>query len=321
MREFIGVRGLHNIVVEDLKKDLLFFDRLYIIGLNEVLFEISNADSRRIARPYIDFIIYDFYRRFYSEVKNVSEYLEYLINELKYLIDQGKVILNYKEVIPHFDADQLKSCFDLSTKISNYALNTKPKIENEIGFTNFISLMHELSIRQKTYYIDQNKDVDAYPIIEKFTPINELETKKQEIIKIAINNIPLPDDKTSWEQIFDFKNDPESKNNLLGLKTWINKIAKSNLNIKECEEEFEYLLNKYDRAIKLHKLKMQSSILETVIVGGAELLENIAKLKLGKIANSIFKARREQIELMEVELKSEGSELSYLLKTRNEFNK
>jgi hypothetical protein len=321
MRELIGVRGLHNIILEDLKRDFLIFDKIYIIGLKEVLFDIKEEKSHLIVRPYIDFIVYDFYRSLYANNKKVPEYIHYMLNEMEYLIDQGKIVLDYHEVIPKFNTEQIKPCFEASSRISNYALKTKPQINNVDDYATFISLIHELSVREKTYYMNQNIDVEAYPIIEKFTTIKELETKKQIIAIFAINKFPIPDENTSWEQIFDFKNDPESIGSLMGLKAWINKISKSNLDINECVEEFEYLSYEYEKSIKLHKLKMQNSIFETTIVSGTELIENIAKLKLGKIAKSLFKARKEQIELMEIELKSAGSELSYIIKANKEFKK
>jgi hypothetical protein len=320
LRELIGVRGLHNITVEDLKRDFLIFDKIFIVGLKEYLIDINKENSHKIARPYIEYIIYDFYRNL-GNLKNIPEYIKYMTNEFEWLLEKNKLILDYHDFLPDFRNLDIKPHFEVSKKISDFALNYSKNITNlsNFDYSNFISLIHELSIREKTAWINLNEDFDAYPIIENFSPIDELETKKHLIFKTVLNKFPIPDESTSWEQIFEFKEDSESNTSLLGLRNWVNDISKSNLNVKESEEKLEYLLQKYEKSIKLHKLKVSNSSLETVVVGGAELIENIAKLKLSKIAKKLFKAKKEQIELMEIELKSEGSELSYIIKTNKEF--
>lgn len=58
---------------------------------------------------------------------------------------------------------------------------------------------------------------------------------------------------------------------------------------------------------------------ETVLPVGAEFIENIVKLNLGKAAKQLFTFKHRQIDLMEAEIKSPGSEVAYILHSREKF--
>jgi len=135
-----------------------------------------------------------------------------------------------------------------------------------------------------------------------------------------LEDFPIVDiNLVDWEQIFDFKNDPETYNSIWGLRNWITNISKSNKSISEIEEEYRFLKYKYEQAIKIHKLKTSNSVFQTTLQTGSELLENIAKLKLRKLSDLLFKFKESKISLMESELKSEGNQFSYLFKVKEKF--
>jgi hypothetical protein len=322
MKELIGVTSLDRVIVEDLKRYFLIFDKLYIVGVNEWLFEVHNKDAERKARPFIDQMIYMFWKDLSN--REIGEYQKYLTNELHLLIEQGKIILDDREIAPRYDgSDYFTPVRENSHRLSDYAFKYVDKYkENSVkfDFLEYISLFHELSVRNSSLWMNLNKDTEVYPLIEKFTPIKELETKKQVVFRNTLNKILLPSASSSWENIFEFKNDKDSYGSLLGLKNFVNEVSNSNLNLSEIEEKIEYLLYKYEKALELHKIKTSVSTLEILIVGGAELIEDIAKLKLGKIAKGLFNIGKHQMDLLEVELKSEGSELSYITKVNKKFN-
>ena len=57
MKKMVGIRGLHTLLVEDLKRDLLFFDKLYIVGLKELKFEVYEKLPYKKVRTFKDFTI------------------------------------------------------------------------------------------------------------------------------------------------------------------------------------------------------------------------------------------------------------------------
>lgn len=318
MKELIGVCSLDKIIVEDLKRYFLFFDKLHIVGAKEWLFDVHNKDAVRIARPFINQIIFMFWNDL--NTSKIGEYQKYLTSELHWLVEQGKIILDDREIAPKYDgSDFFNDVRENSRKLSEYAFDyvEKSKNNNKQSYVEIISLFHELSLRDSNIWMNLNENYESYPLIEKFTPIKEIESKKQLVLRNTISKLPMPGPKVDWESIFEFKNDKDSFGSLLGLKNFINEVSNSTLSLTEIEEKTEYLLFKYEKALELHKIKTTSSILEMLIVGSAELIENVAKLKFGKIAKDLFSLRKSQIELLELELKSEGSELSYISKAKN----
>jgi hypothetical protein len=322
MKELIGVCSLDKIIVEDLKRNFLIFDKLYIIGAKDWLFDIHNKEEDRVARPFIEQCIYMFWKDL-TKIE-LGEYQKYLTNELHWLVEQGKIILDNRKITPKLTNYEFNKHFEIRKRLSDYAfkyVNRSKSDSKKYDYIEFVSLVHELSLRSSANWMALNNEVEVYPIIDKYTPIKELETKKQNVFRSVLKKLPMPDDSSPWEAIFEFKNDESSYGSLIGLKNWINEISISNLSMNEIEDKLEYLLYKYEKALKLHEIKSNSSILEILIVGGAETIENVAKLKLGKIAKGFFKIGKDKIELMETELKSEGSELSYITKTNKKFKK
>lgn len=139
------------------------------------------------------------------------------------------------------------------------------------------------------------------------------------VIGIVLKNLPVPSQQTPWEQILEYRGDPDSKSKFLALRDWTTKVAKSNLSNREIEDNLEYLLDQYSRHLDLHKMKTTRSTLETVVVTTAELLENLITIKWSKAASLLFSIRKRKIELMEAESSSPGREVAFIRKAQMTF--
>ena len=69
----------------------------------------------------------------------------------------------------------------------------------------------------------------------------------------------------------------------------------------------------------IQKLKVQKGILETVIVGAAEALENFAKMKWSKLAQMPFDVSKKRVELLSAEFSAPGREIAYLEHAKSTF--
>ncbi|MBA2732392.1 MAG: hypothetical protein H0U54_05825 [Acidobacteria bacterium] len=162
--------------------------------------------------------------------------------------------------------------------------------------------------------------LDAFPLFypERFPRVGQI-ANKADVILIVVNALPVPDEKTSWEQIIEYRSDPESFGKFLALRCWMTEVAKSNLSIREVEESLEWLLYDYQRHLKLHKMKVNIEAFETMLTVGAEFLENLVKINWGKAAKLLFTFKHRKVELLEAEIKSPGSEVAYILESRKQF--
>ncbi|NGY38987.1 hypothetical protein FQU23_015935 [Flavobacterium sp. XN-5] len=332
MNELIGFKNINRISdINQLKRELLLFDKLFIVGYNEyqeVFHDRGFNNTNELLEkkgliPLNDFIIYQgyiFMKEKINELGGVEKYYEttktpdreFRNQNLEYLFEQGKLISDYSKLEKNSDYHKTYSKFSplLEQKIK---LSTERKIDDYFDLCN---LSHDL----KTRIVTSSTKIQRSTLITCESSIYNVESLtplKEQVYNLILEDFPIIEVKNlSWEQIFDFKSDPESYNSIWSLRNWISKISSSAKNISEIEEEYRELKYKYEQSIKIHKLKTSSSVFQTTIQTGAELLENIARLKFSKVADLLFKFRENQISLMENELKAEGNQLSYLFKMK-----
>lgn len=336
MNELIGLRNINSLNgLDDIKRELLFFDKIFIVGLfewKEVIEQQLFDGQRSILEKkglisLNDFIIYQgliamnenvkesfgSWDAYYEKTK--TEDLEFRNQNLEYLAEEGKVIFDYKQLA---NGNKYGDIHKQITPIIQSKMNDEKTLTMS-GFFDLCNLCHDL----KTRILSTSYDESKFTVIPSSSSIYEIENitnVKAETYNLILEDFPIVKvENLAWEQIFDFKNDPDTYNSIWGLRNWITNISKSNKSINEIEEEYRHLKYKYEQAIKIHKLKTSSSVFQTSIQTGAELIENVAKLRLKKVSDLLFKFKENKISLMESELKSEGNQLSYLFKVKEKF--
>jgi len=166
------------------------------------------------------------------------------------------------------------------------------------------------------------KGIDAFPLNYNEELPSELPVaNKADVIRIVIKALPIPDANTPWEQVVEYRSDPNSFEKIFALRQWINQTAKAGLSQREVQDNLEWLVFDYERHLKLHKLKTNPGAFETIVTVGAEFLESLAKVNWAKAARLLFTFKHRKVELLEAEMQSPGSEVAYILETRNQFEK
>lgn len=311
------------------------FDRVFIVGLEEwkEIFEKQSFDNTKSLIqqkgliPLNDFIIYsgllemnerikkDFGNLDNYYEKNKNEDLEFRNSNIDYLINEGKIIFEYDDVKNSISDSKIYT--KIRPIIEKRLVDTESK--SVYDFFNLCDLCHDLKVRILSSQFDESKYL-AIPCESSIYNIEGITNKKQDTFQLILEDFPIINiDKLPWEDIFNFRNDTEITNSIWGLRNWISNISKTQKNISEIEEEYRYLKSKYEKAIKIHKLKTSNSIFQTSIQTSVELIENIAKLNLRKASDLFFKFKENKISLLETELKSEGSQFSYLFKIHDKF--
>lgn len=265
--------------IRDLKRQLLLFDK--IIWPREWI-DITNAEfekSIRITSERNPEIEWLIERGFLEECEISFENMNQYLKELEFFNDY-----------PKWDQKRLTT------------------------------IVSEFYLRAFTLYVNENNYIESTPILSKNCFKNRTNiTKNEKVVGVIIKNLPFPDEMTPWEQIMDFKKDQDNKNNLIALKRWINKISRGDLNVHETEDEVEYLIKNFEKKIKYHNIKKRNFILKTFINVPLEILENIIKIKWGKISDSLFSIIEARLELLEAESMIEGRELAYIVEAKDTF--
>lgn len=282
--------------IQSLKQQALFFDKIGILNLEDCL-------------------EYDL------DIPNEQ------IQELQWLIEKGLIynINDNLEGLPHTKTTRALSQLGLisSARISQLKEDIYKADSSAMMEWDFATSMFEtVYLRLLAVKIELSGEANAVPLIPFSNYIHiPVETKKIDVIRVSVKKLPAPDENTPWEKILEYRNDTEAQNNLLALRRWIRQFGKEELSAGEIEEELEVLINEYQKYMTLHNIKSTASIWESVIKVSLEAMENIATLKFSKLADILFTAKKQKIDLMEAEINAPNKEIAYIVKTNEEFNK
>lgn len=314
MREFVGVKSfLEFSISPSLKREALIFNRIAIPDLCNWL---------RVAReiPAIPAFVLTS-RDFLNELDWLREQgiafeiraqpCKQKISDEEYtnvLLQEDDIHKRLKEVGPPPYIEEIDSNSDAETLFKAFtpvALNFKAQ-----------------AVRARRLSIELTKlsNQDAYPI-SLFNSFTEAQTqsRKHDVVQLSLRALPVPDDSTPWEQIIEYRSDPDSKSKFLALRHWMSKVARAELPPAELEEEIEVLIDQYQQHMRVHRMKTNARMLETVLITGAEMLAGLVSHKWSKAAQALLSINTRQVALLEGELTSPGRELAYIVKAREKF--
>ncbi|MCX5658074.1 MAG: hypothetical protein NTZ48_07665 [Candidatus Omnitrophica bacterium] len=262
--------------------------------------------------------------------KPLPSSLRFIYDQLYWLEEQGLIFQIkrgdfFSEIAPKINSDDNELINKINDELMdwyvssfryNILISKPPRNETAIHEFSF----YKLCLRLFCNNYEENKLVRSSPILLNSRFDNMfLKNEKQTVVSMTINKLPLPSDATPWEQIIDYKNDPENHQDLLALRRWIRKISFENLNINEFNEEIEYLMNEYKKHMQFHKMKANFETIETIIKAPLEIVEDIATFRFSKLADPLFSVRKRQMALIEAERTAPGREISYIIKAKKQF--
>jgi hypothetical protein len=140
-----------------------------------------------------------------------------------------------------------------------------------------------------------------------------------DVVTIILEGIPQPSEQASLEQILSFRDDRDSKDRLLALRSWMLKAVSKPTPEKDLIEELDYLKAEYRRHMDLAKMKVDLVAWEATVVTASNSIGNAIKFGWGDIAKGKFILKHRKVDLLEAESKAPGREISYLVKAEDEF--
>lgn len=140
---------------------------------------------------------------------------------------------------------------------------------------------------------------------------------RTDVLQVVLEDFPIPDESVAWEQILDYRRDPESRRRLQWLRTWMKRVAEAERTERELREEYEELLFAFRDLMRLHRMKSRPGAFQALLT----LLESTAKLQLTKFPEVLFWTRHRQIELLEAERAAPGRELAYVVASQQQFGR
>jgi len=299
MRAFVGITHSER-VNSSLKREALVFDQIGIYDLNSI-------DQKSQWRDELDWLLEQ------GIVFNIEP-------KRTNLIDQRSALEVKHQNSKHTVADKRVSVptEEFNHKYQKLKRELKDLSEDlrsvRIAFQDITCRTHCLLLRER-------KGFDAFPLFcnEKIRPRSR-SLEKADVVRIVLNALPIPSDETSWEQIIEYRSDPNSLAQFFALRRWMTKTAKAELSATEIEEELEWLLYDYQRHLDLHRLEVNLGAIETILTVGAAFLENLVTINWSEAVKLLFTFKHRKIELLKAEMKSPGSEVAYVLGTWKRFS-
>lgn len=239
---------------------------------------------------------------------------KWVSDEIEYLLDNKLIFDSMKEgAIPlrNGDHSQMMKDFKFYQEIITKDIGTNESFEAAARLSSILLNNHKELIGKEEF-------IPIVPLKDNqlISPISE----KTDVYKIIINQIPVPDENTPWEDILEFKDKTNNKSRLNKLRVWINNTTKLGNTPVELEQEIESIVEDFNSDLKLSKIKYSSGSLITGIIATEELIKNPNEFPLLALTTGILTIAKDTIELLKDERSSEGKELSYLIKANQKFS-
>lgn len=319
----------------NLKKDFLYFDSIYsfINPLHGIHFpvEFQTSESGRLLQKLVSkellIMIPDGYS--YSKhmaSKNSKEKFENRWFESQNLVNLyrtdfellkiAKILRNrlFKHEIKAYGSDWKEDIY-------HHTVARYDQMILELDAEAY-SLYNNFSALAVARYLQNNYQKSAIPIMSNDINIpfsNDI--LDQPVLEIVSKQLPIIHDSVPWEQIIEYKSDEEARRKFLALRNWMIDISKGDYTISEIEEKFEHLLHEYRAAINRHKMKVNQGTFKTFIISTAEILEDLAKLKFGKVAKAGFEIIERKEKLLDLHTNIPGKEVAYIYDVNEKFGK
>jgi hypothetical protein len=309
MPDLVGVMPL-RLASEDLKRQLLAFDRIAQVGLNSWIEQAPDADQASLQWLIEQGVLFDpklnladLAVALRGEV--LSADVEHIATDLHWLDSdpEHRTPIGQRRVweMVRKELDQLQD-----SSVATWDL--------DFDVPQAMRRARALSV-----IVRRRLGINAVPIGDYAQVLGDSQATNTVVLQIVINELPIPNDGCSLPDILEFKRDASEQGLTQALRVWVNEITRGGLTAIEVTEKLEELLVRHKKHLEVHRMKADVGVLETIVVTPAEVAEHFMKLKWGKLARTLFGARVRRAELMKEELELPGREVAYIVKARERF--
>ena len=158
------------------------------------------------------------------------------------------------------------------------------------------------------------ENLDAHAIVSsEFSSLDQDDesANKHDVVKIVVTGLPVPAQDVSWQQIIEYRKDPNSLNRFLDLRNWIRDTARGGLTPIEVEQNLRSVIKRFRKQMEFHRMKAEPTILEAFVVAAPDLTRSYAA------HSGLFSVERLKLALLEGESASEGSEVAFVIRTKS----
>lgn len=190
----------------------------------------------------------------------------------------------------------------------------------QLALTSAIGSQDEASRRWAIRVQQEQPDNVVLPLVHS-SSWRVLTERKQRVVRLVLNELPLPDETTPWQAIADWRADEEARQRYRRLRLWISQMSRSDLPESEIAEGLATQLDDYASYMKLRHQLLKRSRAEVVLTTVAGILDDLARVRLSSAVEKMFSLLREEASLLAAELDAPGRQIAYVASTNERFRR
>tara|TARA_R110002073_G_scaffold13539_3_gene57378 strand:- start:81 stop:1046 length:966 start_codon:yes stop_codon:yes gene_type:complete len=295
------------------KKNYLLFDEILVLGADE--FIAYHRDDEQGVRSRADELEMLIGSQIFTQLNFDIEDLQKVILGNPSLFDPIKeALLAYDELEKTLKRDS--GVVERHNSIKITLANDKKSEEHFLhlsDFQEFVKTRNKFYFLRDKYFSELlnagSQDVH-YPLSDPFFDIGL--GQNRDVMQIVFKSFPMIRDTVSWRELYEFRNEDETKLKILRFRNFARKLSKENVSIVEAKEEVEWMLEEYRHHMNIAKMKYESGILEGIFMTSLKFVENFIRLKPSEAFGSLYTLRENKIALIDIENSSPGKEVAFL---------
>lgn len=291
-----------------LKRDILFFDTISILKVEYNLFMWRESYGSRLQHSGawaddLEFLIST--ELFNSYEFNAHEELAKMPDTLNNSIIREA----YNELN---NIAKVKDAYVDSMRIKDSPrMSEKFDIDRFIKMNSVVSILHEsLSSLFLSGGTNDAVSLDSWKVRNSNEISNFLSSG--DILNLSILKVPVPNELTPWETIFEMKQDNDLVHRAIMLRNWSRMLMKKGVTLPEAIDMLNELIYEYKYFLSLHKVKTDLGLLQKTIVASGEIMEDFLKLKFGNLLSRFVNVKVDKANLFLAEQSAPGRELSII---------
>lgn len=132
------------------------------------------------------------------------------------------------------------------------------------------------------------------------------------VAEVVLPHIPVPGDDVSIEALLDFRREPVTVQKIEGLRLWMKRAALGTASTADLELDIQTMLHDYRRHMAVADMRATDGVLQLAISIPLGIAEELIHLRPKAAFDAVFAFRQSRAERLEAELKAPGQEIAYL---------
>ena len=137
--------------------------------------------------------------------------------------------------------------------------------------------------------------------------------------RVVFKEMPRFDTRAPWDDVLDFRAEERTQHLIRSLRRWVRKVVAEEWSENALEDEVRELVYEYETHLRLSRMSNGKEALEFLVTGTADLVEDIIKLRFGKIAQLATAMMNRHVRLLQAEAAAPGRELALIPELKRHF--